>query len=80
MADPRNLVHVYMSTACLHGLHDRCGVAQLGRGDQGAPHCKFCDAVCACPDCRHAEQAAAEQRLLRHTADRIVHRRPGSAP
>ncbi len=45
--------HVYMSCACLHGLHEQCGRLQHERGDVGAPHCKFCPAVCLCPACRH---------------------------
>jgi len=56
--------HVYVSTACLHGLHDRCGVQQLGRGDLSAPHCKYCDAVCACTDCDHRAQERDEESLL----------------
>lgn len=30
--------HVYVSTACHHGLHDRCRQS-----------CKFCAVACACP-------------------------------
>lgn len=29
--------HDYLSTACLHGLHDRCRLT-----------CKFCDVRCRC--------------------------------
>jgi hypothetical protein len=29
--------HDYLSTACLHGLHDRCRLV-----------CKFCAAACRC--------------------------------
>lgn len=72
--------HIYLSTACHHGQHAQCGVKQLERGDTSAPHCKYCDAVCVCTECRHEEQAVAEQRLLRHTVERITHRRPGSVP
>lgn len=39
---------LYLSTACLHELHDLCGGAQRERGDDGAPHCKYCPTVCAC--------------------------------
>lgn len=45
--------HAYLSCACLHGFHDQCGQLQHGRGDAGAPHCKFCPAICLCLVCRH---------------------------
>lgn len=51
---PNTVVHAYLSCACLHGFHDECGRLQHERGDEGAPHCKFCPAVCLCPVCRHA--------------------------
>lgn len=41
--------HRYLSTACLHGLHDQCGVKQAERGETGPPHCKHCPSVCICP-------------------------------
>ena len=53
-------VHFYLSTACLHGLHEKCGVKQLARGELGAPHCKYCEAVCVCSVCDHVGQAARE--------------------
>ena len=34
--------HRYLSTACLHGLHDRCRKV-----------CKFCGQPCVCDECRH---------------------------
>ena len=72
--------HRYISTSCLHGLHERCGTMQHDRGDAGVPHCKFCPAVCACPVCDHAAQAADETRLT-HTTTTARHiRRPGSGP
>lgn len=40
--------HVYTSTACQHGLHDRCRKA-----------CKFCGTPCLCP-CGHFDTSAAE--------------------
>lgn len=51
--------HVYLSTSCLHDLHDRCeaGVVQLGLerpGDNGISglktpaQCKFCASPCVC--------------------------------
>jgi hypothetical protein len=30
--------HAYVSTACIHELHDRCRLT-----------CKFCEAICRCP-------------------------------
>lgn len=42
--------HAYVSTACLHGFHDRCRLV-----------CKFCSAPCACPGCSH--RAAADPSL-----------------
>ncbi len=47
------VAHAYLSCACLHGQHEQCGLLQRERGDEGAPHCKFCPAVCLCPTCRH---------------------------
>lgn len=38
-ADSPDATHVYVSTACLHGLHDRCRL-----------QCKFCPSTCHC-DC-----------------------------
>lgn len=46
--DEPKITHNYLSTACLHGLHDRCGEKQAERGEDGPPHCKFCDAPCRC--------------------------------
>lgn len=63
-------VHVYVSTACLHGKHRKCGVRQLARGDLGPPHCQHCDSVCACPVCDHLTQA--EQEAPGHAAARRV--------
>lgn len=44
--------HEYLSTACYHGLHLKCGEAQRERGETGLPHCKFCAAFCVCT-CHH---------------------------
>jgi len=41
--------HDYLSTACFHELHEECGKQQHDRGDDGSPHCKWCDAECVCP-------------------------------
>lgn len=60
--------HVYLSTSCLHGLHDRCGAGkvQLGLkkpGDNGLTglkvpaRCKFCAAPCVC-GCHQGETPA----------------------
>ena len=42
--------HYYLSTACLHGVHDYCGSRETFGGKPKKPHtCKFCDAQCICP-------------------------------
>jgi hypothetical protein len=46
-AEVERLRH-YTSTACHHGLHDSCGKAQHDRGEDGAPHCKWCPEPCRC--------------------------------
>jgi hypothetical protein len=56
---PGGVRHVYVSTACLHGQHGRCGTLQHERGDGGAPHCKYCKSICACPYCGHADRPRA---------------------
>lgn len=38
--------HEYLSTACYHGLHERC-----------RKECKFCGVKCNCP-CHEMEQKA----------------------
>lgn len=41
-------VHHYLSTACLHELHDYCQ-SQVGFDGAKRPgRCKFCDAPCVC--------------------------------
>jgi hypothetical protein len=56
---PGGIGHVYLSTACAHGLHEQCGNGMRTRGEPGEPHCKFCPAVCICADpaCWHAGAA-----------------------
>ncbi len=45
--------HVYRSTACLHGLHDRCASEKTLAGGPKVPAvCKWCSAPCVC-DCGH---------------------------
>lgn len=51
--------HLYLSTACLHGVHGECGRLQHDRGEPGAPHCKYCQAGYRCPRCRHGGQQPA---------------------
>lgn len=42
-------VHVYLSTACLHGEHDYCSATERSPGDLKDPgRCKFCPAPCVC--------------------------------
>lgn len=43
--------HVYLSTACLHSIHDHCNAKVNLEGDPKLPQtCKWCDAKCVC-DC-----------------------------
>ena len=42
--------HSYTSTACFHGLHDRCRRT-----------CKFCGVGCNCP-CGHPDSAYAQRK------------------
>lgn len=61
-------VHVYLSTACLHGQHDYCNACTGVAGTKVPGTCKFCGAPCRCrhPGChelgddyaRHAAEAA----------------------
>lgn len=47
MSDER--VHVYLSTACLHDLHEQCQSAKRIDGGPKVPgKCKFCPAPCIC--------------------------------
>jgi hypothetical protein len=55
--------HLYLSTACLHGEHQHCRSAVNADGQPKQPGtCKFCDAVCVCPDCDHGATPPAEQQ------------------
>lgn len=51
-ADPVRAEHDYLSTACLHGLHDRCRL-----------RCKFCYAECRCP-CGHQDLLMDDQAVM----------------
>lgn len=45
-----DVVHVYLSTGCLHGQHDYCNAPQRPDGTgKRAAECKFCGAPCRCP-------------------------------
>lgn len=41
--------HIYVSTACLHGLHDKCRLI-----------CKYCNSPCECADCDHSDLEKAD--------------------
>jgi hypothetical protein len=41
-------IHVYLSTACLHGQHDYCAAMTGYQGAKRPAQCKFCDATCVC--------------------------------
>lgn len=54
----RDVVHDYLSTACLHGEHGYCqGAARLAGGSKSPGCCTFCGAPCRC-SC-HADGDAA---------------------
>lgn len=42
-------VHAYVSTACQHGLHDKCRLT-----------CKYCGDPCVCSGCDHTQPATEE--------------------
>lgn len=53
----------YLSTACLHELHEpECGAAQRARGDNSHPHCKYCGAKCVC-GCHTGGQVERAERV-----------------
>lgn len=52
-ADLPDGTHIYMSTSCLHGDHEHCKAMVGVNGDKRPGRCKFCDAVCRCPVCKH---------------------------
>jgi hypothetical protein len=52
-ADVPDGTHIYMSTSCLHGDHEHCKAMTGVNGAKRPGRCKFCDAVCRCPVCRH---------------------------
>lgn len=45
--------HIYMSTSCLHGEHEHCKAMVGTTGEKRPGSCKWCDAVCRCPVCKH---------------------------
>lgn len=48
MARPR-MSHVYLSTACLHGIHEHCQAKTNVEGEPKIPAtCKWCSAPCVC--------------------------------
>lgn len=53
-AEPSHIEHDYLSTACLHGLHDRCRL-----------RCKFCYTECECT-CGHQDLQMDQAVLDRH--------------
>lgn len=57
-ASPEPSGHIYLSTACFHGLHDQC------RAD-----CKFCAARCACSLCDHSVVLTGESYQIGATVE-----------
>lgn len=43
------VVHVYLSTGCLHGRHDYCNAPTGQAGGKRPAECKWCGAPCVCP-------------------------------
>lgn len=41
-------VHVYLSTSCLHAMHDYCKAKEGQAGPKTPATCKFCAAPCVC--------------------------------
>lgn len=42
--------HLYLSTACLHEIHDYCkSPKKLGGEDKVPATCKWCGTPCVCP-------------------------------
>ncbi len=42
------IIHRYLSTACLHGRHDYCASMTGLQGAKRPATCKWCDARCIC--------------------------------
>lgn len=42
-------IHIYLSTACLHGEHTYCQARAGLVGTKLPAQCKFCSALCVCP-------------------------------
>jgi hypothetical protein len=49
MSDAPAVNHVYLSTACLHGVHEHCQAMVGVNGEKRPATCKFCEAHCVCP-------------------------------
>lgn len=55
--------HVYLSTACMHGIHQHCQAGATQYGEEKVPAtCKWCAAPCICP-CHQASPTMLEQRI-----------------
>jgi hypothetical protein len=55
--------HHYLSTACLHGIHDDCDI-DTRRYDgtrKTAATCKYCRAPCVCPHHKQGEHTEGHQ-------------------
>lgn len=50
------ITHRYLSTACLHGEHDYCKAMVGQAGEKRPGRCKFCNALCVCHVCEHADR------------------------
>jgi hypothetical protein len=57
VAEPHN----YLSTACFHGLHERC-----------RQHCKFCDVQCKCGCHKQAARVTRGEPAGRRTPVGVI--------
>lgn len=53
-------VHVYLSTACLHELHDYCSSSEGQDGPKEPKRCKWCPSLCLC-ECHEPRLIVASQ-------------------
>lgn len=67
----RMVPHVYLSTACLHGIHSHCHAITNLQGEPKLPAtCKWCTAPCTC-DC-HTRIPAPHQQHIRDRLEALV--------
>lgn len=70
-------LHAYLSTACLHGRHERCDSMIGVDGTKRPATCKYCDARCVCAHHEFAQQE--EGSGMTHDEVMSAIRGPGSS-